>query len=63
MTSTRKTTLKVRDLVTGKTMTLEEWKQHKKRVAEQVREDMATDESRAYGPWHIQQNATHGDRA
>jgi hypothetical protein len=57
----RRMTLKVRDLVTGKTMTVEEWKQHKARIAEQVRKDMATDQTRAYGPW--QQTATHGGRA
>lgn len=59
----RRSTLKIKDLVTGKTMTIEEWKQRKAQIAEQVRQNMATDESRSYGPWHVQQTATHGDRA
>lgn len=48
MKQTRRNTLKVKDLVTGKTMTVEEWKQLKA----QRREQPATDESRSYGPHH-----------
>ena len=50
--TSRQTTLKVKDLVTGKTMTVEEWKQRKAEIAKQVRDDMATDQTRAFGPWH-----------
>lgn len=35
-------TLKVRDLVTGKTMTVEEWKRHKEQIAAAIAADMAS---------------------
>jgi hypothetical protein len=51
----RQTTLKVKDLVTGKTMTVEEWKARRKRIEGAITDD----NERSYGPWYVQQNATH----
>jgi hypothetical protein len=50
----RQMTLKVRDLVTGKTMTVDEWKAQRNQ-----RQQVTDDAERSYGPWVVQQNATH----
>lgn len=50
----RQMTLKVRDLVTGRTMTVDEWKAKRNQ-----RQQITDDTERSYGPWAVQKNATH----